>query len=138
MTLATMKISLLPSLSFGHRQDLPPIPALYFVLNDQREIAYIGETENLRARWKSHHRARQMSTGGYRIHWRQISDTAERADAEQKSIKYFRPLWNRTEVPITERKRVGDYIENVARHMGIDPDELVCKILMDWAYNRTF
>jgi hypothetical protein len=138
MTLAIAKISTLPSLAFEHRQDLPAIPALYFVLNDQREIAYIGETENLRARWKSHHRARQMVVGGYRIHWQEIPDADQRTSAERQAITYFRPQWNRTEVPMADMKRVEAYINDVARYMEVDPRELVCKILMEWAYSRSF
>lgn len=136
MTLAIAQISLLPSLAFEHRYDLPPVPALYFTLNDRREIVCIGETENLRTRWKSHHRARQMATGGYRIHWREMPDADTRALAEREAIAYFRPTWNRTEVPVSEMKRVEAYINDVARYMEIDPRELVCKILMEWAYSR--
>ena len=138
MTLAIAHISTLPSLAFEHRYDLPPIPAMYFVLSEQREIVYIGETENLNARWKSHHRARQMASGGYRIHWREMTDPAARTIAERGAIAYFRPTWNRTEVPVSEMKRVEAYINDVARYMEIDPRELVCKILMDWAYSRQF
>ena len=138
MTLATAKISLLPSLAFEHRQDLDPIPALYFVLNEQREVVYIGQTANLRERWRSHHRARQMAAGGYRIHWRQIADEDERLSLEKEAITYLRPLWNRTEIPVADMKRVESYINDVARYMEIDPRELVCKILMEWAYNRGF
>ena len=138
MTIVTAEISTLPSLAFEHRQDLPPIPALYFALNNQREIVYIGETENLRTRFKSHHRARQMGVGGYRIHWMEMSDADRRASAERQAIAYFRPLWNRTEVPVADTKRVLAYINDVARYMEIDPRELVCKILMEWAYSRQF
>lgn len=138
MTIVTAQISTLPSLAFEYRQDLPPVPALYFALNNQREIVYIGETGNLRDRWKSHHRARQMSTGGYRIHWMEMADADARAAAERQAIDYFRPLWNRTEIPVADMKRVEAYINDVARYMEIDPKELVCQILMEWAYNRAF
>lgn len=138
MTLATAQISLFQSLAFAHRYDLPPIPALYFVLSEQRDVVYIGQTANLRDRWKSHHRARQMALGAYRIHWKEVADEDQRTALEKQAIAYFRPLWNRTEVPIADRKRVEAYISDVARYMEIDPRELVCQILMEWAYNRTF
>lgn len=138
MTIEIAKISLLPSLAFEHRGDLPPIPALYFALNEQRMIVYIGETENLRSRWRSHHRARQMAQGNYRIHWIEMPDADARSSAEREAIAYFRPLWNRTEIPVADMKRVETYINDVARYMEIDPRELVSKILMEWAYNRGF
>lgn len=136
MTLATAQISLFPSLAFEHRTDLPPIPAVYFVLNEQRGVMYIGATENLRARWKSHHRAPQMNVGSYRIHWMEMGDADQRLAMERQAIDYFRPLWNRTEVPTNDMKRVIAYINDAARFMDVNPRELTCKILMEWAYNR--
>ena len=55
---------------------------------------------------------------------------------ERQSIAYFRPPWNRSEIPVNEMKRVEAYINDVARFMGIAPRELVCRILTEWAYNR--
>ena len=136
MSLAIAQISLLPSLAFEYRADLPPTPAVYFVLNDQRSVMYIGATENLRVRWKSHHRAPQMVVGAYRIHWTEVADADQRSAMERQAIDYFRPLWNRTEVPTDDMKRVVAYINDAARYMDVSPRELMCKILMDWAYNR--
>lgn len=140
MTLATIQINYLPSLAFEHRQDLPTIPAIYFVLNAPREVVYIGEAGNLQIRWigKNHHRTPQMQGGGYRIHWiHASSDPSVRKTYEQQAIAYFRPLWNRTEVPADEMKEVIRYIRNVARHMGVDPHDLHRQILLAWAYNRS-
>lgn len=136
----TIEISHLPSLAFEHRQDLPAIPAIYFVLNAQREVMYIGEASNLQARWagKTHHRALQMQGGGYRIHWiHTSSDATTRKTYEQTAINYFGPLWNRTEVPADEMKEVVRYIRHVARYLGIDPEDLHQQILKEWAYNRS-
>jgi len=139
MTLETIaQISLFPSTTFEHRAELPPIGAVYFVLNSRREVMYIGQTANLRDRWKSHHRARQMAVGSYRIHFVHVADEDRRLALEKEATAYFRPLWNRTEVPAADMKRVGAYLKDVARYMEIDPGELMCQILMDWAYGRTF
>lgn len=133
---SSLQIAKLPSLAFDHRRDLPPIPALYFVLDQHVSVLYIGQTANLRDRWKSHHRAPQMSDNAHRIHWREIADDRQRAEAERQSIAFFRPPWNRSEIPVAELKRVESYINDVARYMEIDPRDLVCRILADWAYNR--
>lgn len=133
---ATLQIAQLPSLAFEHRRDLPPIPALYFALDAQVSILYIGQTGNLRDRWKAHHRAPQMMEGGFRIHWREIADEEARLSAERQSIAFFRPPWNRSEVPVAEMKRVEAYINDVARYMEMNPRDLVCQILTEWAYNR--
>lgn len=139
MTLSTITISLLQSVAFEFRQDLPAIPAVYFVLNPQREIVYIGEASDLQARWagKRHQRTPQMQGGGYRIHWRAApADPAERKHAEREAINYFQPPWNRTEVPADEMQEIVRYIKNVARYMGMDPHDLHRQILREWAYNR--
>jgi hypothetical protein len=141
MTIANVQISILPSVAFEERQDLPAIPAVYFVLDARRQIAYIGEASDLQARWagKRHQRAPQMHGGGYRIHWRQAPiDAAERKTAEREAINYFQPLWNRTEVPTDEMQEIVRYIRAVARHMGMDPHDLHRQILKEWAYNRSF
>lgn len=134
---ASVQIGHLPSLAFEHRRDLPIIPALYFVLDGRMNIMYIGQTANLRDRWKSHHRALQMENGTYRIHWKAIETEQERADDERQSIAFFRPPWNKSDVPVADMKRVMAYINDVARHMEIDPRDLVVRILTEWAYNRT-
>lgn len=136
MTITTVQISLLPSVAFEHRQDLLPVPALYFVLGVQRDVMYVGQTGNLRERWKSHQRAIQMRPGGYRIHWWRIDDERQRIDLETKAIAYFRPPWNNSAIQVHERRRVGAYIRDVATYMEIDPDDLIAQILADWAYNR--
>ena len=141
MTLATVKVNLFPSVAFEHRQDLPAVPAVYFVLAPDRAIVYIGEASDLQARWagKNHHRAPQLRGGEYRIHWTGApADAAARKAAEQQAIEYFRPLWNRTEIPADEMKEIASYIRAVARHMGMDAHDLHRQILKEWAYSRTF
>lgn len=139
MTLSTIKVSLLPSVAFEHRQDLPVISAVYFVLDSHRTIVYIGEASDLQARWagKTHHRAPQMKGGSYRIHWQPVAEEA-RKQVEKDAIAYFQPLWNRTEIPVDEMKEIIRYIHNVARYQGMDPHDLHRLILKDWAYNRGF
>jgi len=136
MTITTIEISHLPSMAFEHRQNLPTIPALYFVVSAQLDIMYVGQTGNLRDRWKSHQRSIQMQTGGYRIHWFRFDNEAERALIERRAISYFRPPWNNTAIQVADRRRVDAYIRDVAAYMEIDPDDLICQILTEWAYNR--
>lgn len=136
MTAAISHISTLPSLAFVHRRDLPAIPAVYFVLSDRLDVLYIGQTANLFERWRSHHRALQMQDGAYRIHWMQVHNEIERSTIERQAIDYFRPVWNRSEVPGADMKRVMAYVSDVARYMGVNQRDLVVQILTEWAYNR--
>jgi len=123
-------------MAYEHRRDLPTVPAVYFVVDPQLNITYIGQTTNLCERWKGHHRSLQMERGGYRIHWKEVESEQQRLVYEREAIKYFRPAWNRSEVPVTDLKRVEAYINDVARYMEIDPRDLVARILTEWAYNR--
>lgn len=131
-----IQVSHLPSLAFEHWRELPAIPALYFVVNADLEIVYIGEAGNLQSRWKTHHRAPQMERGGYRIHWKVMPDQARRLEGEKWCINHFRPAWNGSRIPVSSMKRVMAYVNDVAAYRGVDPRELVCQILCDWAYGR--
>jgi hypothetical protein len=137
MTIAAVRVSHLPSLAFQHRRDLPTAPVVYFVIGENLDVVYVGQTANLHDRWRSHHRALQMQSGDYRIHWMEVFDEQRRIEIEREAINYFRPVWNRSEVPIADMKRVEAYINDVARYMEINPRDLVCKILTEWAYNRS-
>lgn len=136
MTTVAPRIAHLPSVTLQQRRELPEVGGVYFVVDEKLVVVYVGQTENLNGRWRSHHRAPQMSTGAYRIHWKQIDDPQERARIEQQCIDYLRPLWNRSEVPVSEQRRLNAYINDVARHLGIPPHDLVYQILAEWAYSR--
>lgn len=45
---------MIDSLAFDKKRQLPRIPAVYFVLGDDDEIVYIGETQSLFFRFLSH------------------------------------------------------------------------------------
>lgn len=84
-----------PYLLFRDRQFLPDIPALYVVLDQEDTLLYIGIAQDLRKRWKDHHRAPQMKDD-YRIYWRMAESAKERRYYEQVFVSAYRPLWNDT------------------------------------------
>ena len=91
------KIQSFPSLAFRHRQFLPDVPVVYFVIDDEvPEVLYIGRTDNLAKRWKAHHRAPQMQDH-YRIYWLLVVAAHERVELERAFIEGMNPRWNRTE-----------------------------------------
>jgi excinuclease UvrABC nuclease subunit len=55
-------ISKLPNLPLKSRGQLPEKSGIYYVIDDQSIIWYIGLAKNLRSRWagKSHHRIYQL------------------------------------------------------------------------------
>lgn len=89
-----MNIDDLPSLAFEQRAMLPEIPALYFVVGIDG-IMYIGQTQNLRARWVQHHKAPLMRVGHFVIYWQELSHyDPDTTDAETDAIALFAPKWN--------------------------------------------
>ena len=91
------KLQNLPSLAFRHRQFLPDVPVVYFVLDDGvPDVLYVGRTDNLEKRWKAHHRAPQMHDH-YRIYWLLVVAAHDRVVLERVFINGLNPHWNRTE-----------------------------------------
>ncbi|MEO0533287.1 MAG: GIY-YIG nuclease family protein [Cyanobacteria bacterium P01_A01_bin.123] len=65
MTLDPSKInpSTLPSVALKDRQDLPEEPCIYFAIDSQGTVQYIGQSVNPKRRWNReyHHRYEQLS-----------------------------------------------------------------------------
>jgi hypothetical protein len=85
----------LPRLPISEINKLPPIRAIYFAV-DCGTVAYVGQTENLRQRWTSHHRLVDLSKEAY-IVWQQVPSTITsfRLDQiEHEFIRVFNPRLN--------------------------------------------
>jgi len=85
----------LPSMTMENRIALPNCPAVYFVLNSNNAILYIGQTISLVRRWMAHHRTKELvAVGSTRIAWLEVSDTALLKGIEQACIAHFDPMLN--------------------------------------------
>ena len=68
MDLTTVDIASLPWLPLEMKADFPRQPSIYFAIDSQNHVQYIGGTDNTRKRWKSHHRYQELNAiGGIRI-----------------------------------------------------------------------
>ena len=111
MTFPKINFDNLPSVSLAQKSYLPKCPAIYFVLNQKREILYVGRSINLLYRWREHHRFLQLSainkTQEIFIYWWECkSKTFDLVAAENHYINLFKPLLNSTIVPTVNR---GDF-----------------------------
>jgi predicted GIY-YIG superfamily endonuclease len=104
--LAKLELERLPKLNLQQRDHLPPCPAIYFALDDQGRVLYIGQAQNLAQRWRgtSHHRIEQLKNIHRRhsvtLAWLDCSDCPHQLDAlEATYIDTFNPLLNGTQVP---------------------------------------
>jgi hypothetical protein len=92
----TIDLRDLPSLSLGDRCQLPNVAALYFVLNAQHEVLYIGRAKSLKSRWRSHHRLADFAPHAeIRIAWVTVSDHYLLPALEDACLAYFHPPYNR-------------------------------------------
>lgn len=51
----------LPFVSLSNKSNLPKCSGIYFVLNQKKEVLYVGKSINLFYRWRDHHRFEQLS-----------------------------------------------------------------------------
>ena len=116
MLMTELNLKSLPSLSLGECAQLPPIPAIYFAIDSQGKVQYIGKSVNIQQRWTQHHRATQLKTlGEIRIAYLQTEpDLLD--EVEQALIKQWDPLLNRSPVPGTKKPRIVFYLEESLKH----------------------
>lgn len=50
----------LPSFSLLDKDQLPNTSAIYFALDSENRVLYVGQATDLGARWKDHHRFEQL------------------------------------------------------------------------------
>lgn len=96
----------LPSISLAQRSNLPECPAVYFVLDAEARVLYIGQAINLLSRWQGqgHHRIDQLTRlnkkSPVRIVWLDCSAHPSLLTAmETHYIASYNPLLNQTQVP---------------------------------------
>jgi toxin ParE1/3/4 len=88
----------LPSLPLSERDLLPDSGAVYFVIDAENRLLYIGKAIHLRQRWKSHHRSSQFeSLKQVRLAWLSFDPPLSNEAlyrVEQECILHFRPPVN--------------------------------------------
>ncbi|MBD1876986.1 GIY-YIG nuclease family protein [Nodosilinea sp. FACHB-131] len=96
----------LPKLPLCDRKQLPEYPAIYFVLDANQRVLYIGQANNLRTRWQgqTHHRLNQLQDYHRKspvfLTWIDYTNRPEQLDEDEALfIEQFHPLLNQTRVP---------------------------------------
>lgn len=102
----------LPSVPLEMRSHLPRTGAIYFVINAQDAIQYIGLSKNLWQRWTNHHTlTRLRKSQGVRLAWVDISDISLLESLESALIEWFNPPLNKS--PKTVFHKIGLRIRQV-------------------------
>lgn len=91
---ADIQINELPSVALADKDRLPETPSIYFAIDSQGVVQYIGRSVNPRHRWLNHHRYDQLSEmSGVKIAY--VGCPMELLDdIEQALIDWFGPLLN--------------------------------------------
>ncbi len=55
---------LLPSIPLEQSKNLPSSPGIYFAIDADNNIQYIGLASNLKARWSNHHKKAELTQAG--------------------------------------------------------------------------
>ncbi len=86
----------LPSLSLLERNKLPKCGAVYFLIDRDKNILYIGKSLNVCHRWKSHKLLTllRLNNSEYTIAWYECADTNNLREIEVSLIKLFTPKLN--------------------------------------------
>jgi putative transcriptional regulator len=86
----------LPSLPLDMKEVLPGSPGIYFVIDKNDVIQYIGRSQNLHRRWQNHHLDLEFGAlEEVRIAWLAISDPTLLIPIESALISYFCPQLNK-------------------------------------------
>lgn len=85
----------LPSLPLKERSLLPATSCIYFAIDCQGVVQYIGRSLNLQQRWMQHHRQSDLEkVDGVQIAWLAIDTPELLPEIERALIEWFSPPLN--------------------------------------------
>jgi hypothetical protein len=106
--LNTLDVHSLPCEDIENKGLLPEIPTIYFAIDSNNLIQYIGRAKNTKQRWLCHHRYNQLSKiGGVRIAYLRIDCIELLPEIESVLIEHFNPPLNNTDVDRGDKKPVS-------------------------------
>lgn len=101
MKLSNFDLFKLPYVDLTQLEKLPTCSAIYFAIDSQNRILYVGLSLNLAERWKTHHRLYQLKEihekNAVRIAWL-VWTKEDLSTAERYFIDLYQPLLNGTKV----------------------------------------
>ena len=106
----------LPSCPIRQKDLFPIVRCIYFAIDENQTIQYIGQTVNFQRRWLAHHRHAELVTlPNVRIAFWDAGDFEDLTLAEQYCITRFKPVLN--------GKRIGQTIETKQHlSLAIEPE----------------
>ena len=91
----TLNLDSLPSVSLSNKNLLPKSPGIYFVIDSEKRIQYIGRSGSLHQRWSQHHRIKEFrKQKSMKIVYLKINELSLLPEIEKALIKWFKPRLN--------------------------------------------
>lgn len=86
----------LPSVLLEQRSELPTTSGIYFAIDSQGIVQYIGLAKDLKQRWNTHHRYEYLKLcNEAKIAYLQVDDVEFLPEIEAALIRYFQPPINK-------------------------------------------
>jgi hypothetical protein len=133
----SLDLSTLPCLALEEKSNLPSQSAIYFAIDFQGNIQYIGRSVNLRQRWTAHHKFSELhEMGDIRIAYLFI-DVDLLPDVESALIEWFKPILNKkliqkqngssngTTVSVALTLEEYEVLQNLARVKGVSKSDIL-------------
>lgn len=96
-----LDLATLPSVAHTALHDAPDLSAVYFVLDADGHVLYIGATISLWQRWNAsqHHQHNNLVTHAFwALAWLSVP-SKDLGEVEAQAIAHFRPLYNGKKIP---------------------------------------
>ncbi|MFB2970417.1 helix-turn-helix domain-containing protein [Aerosakkonema sp. BLCC-F183] len=103
----------LDSIPLGERKKLPEIACIYFVIDSDDQIQYIGSTINLKIRWAGHPKYQELND--CRISWLPITEASYLEAIEAQFIAKYRPPLNKHNNPLVVDTKSPNFKEKFSR-----------------------
>jgi hypothetical protein len=134
--LGTLDPQTLPSVPLKNRSKLPAEPCIYFAIDSQDVIQYIGRTVNAKARWTRHHRRFDLEMiGGVKIAYLMV-DKSLLNEVEKALINWFDPPLNIRNSPSgTPRPKVfsaENARQSTTMYLPVDTSTIRMLVPKDW------
>jgi hypothetical protein len=131
----------LPSVTLSERDTLPEVSGIYFAIDSENTIQYIGRTVNVLNRWKNHHRTKQLQNiATVRVAYLTIDDVTLLDMVENTLIDYFQPKLNFTRIEYDTRQQranlklnsgVRSILKNLANQDGRSESSEVERLVIE-------
>ncbi|WP_414644176.1 helix-turn-helix domain-containing protein [Allocoleopsis sp.] len=121
-----INVSQLPSIPFVWCKSLPSASGIYIALSEDDQVLYVGQSGNMRMRWRSHHkRTALIAHNCSKLCWIDVSDTSLLAGIEKALIEWFKPPLNKeSKLPVPSEQVENTPLIRLRESLGMTQREL--------------